>query len=132
MCFAVSDVRNISWRRYHSHVRHCSACSAALANFQRITALAQVLALVAVAAAAGIAASAATSASVSAASSASATVETCAAAVSAVWQTAAAPAMVLAAVFWSVAVWSHSMVQRFYYTEEGRQMRLNEDRWLGC
>ncbi|GLC58959.1 hypothetical protein PLESTB_001421600, partial [Pleodorina starrii] len=120
--------------RYHSHVRSCSACSGALANFQRLAAVARLAGLAAVAAAAGVAAAAA-AASSSAAAAATTTTASSAAPLLLAAQppaaAAAAAALALTAVACGlVAAVCERMVRRFQYTEEGRELRMNEDRWL--
>ncbi|KAG2441249.1 hypothetical protein HYH02_010092 [Chlamydomonas schloesseri] len=123
--------REVVLDRYHSHVKSCNACSAALANFRRLAAAAAVAAAASAAVAAGLAAAAVAVADVSAA--ALWALPTSAAAAAATVPSpgpAAAVAAALAAVFALVAAWANRMAQRFVYTEEGMELRLNEDRWL--
>ncbi|KXZ45421.1 hypothetical protein GPECTOR_55g327 [Gonium pectorale] len=127
--------------RYHSHVKGCSACSRALDAFTRLASAARVAAGAALAAAAGLAAAAAALPAVagaqaaastpgaSAAASAAAAVTAASAAAGGVLQ-AAALAAALAAACWAAALAAQRVAERFHYTEEGRELRMNEDRRL--
>ncbi|KAG2423821.1 hypothetical protein HXX76_014981 [Chlamydomonas incerta] len=126
--------REVVLDRYRSHVKSCSACSGALANFQRLAAAAAVAAAAAAAAAAGLAAAAVAVADVSAAALWAAPTSASAAAAAAATAVAPGPAAAVAAaaavVLAAVAAWAKHMAQRFVYTEEGMELRLNENRWL--
>ncbi len=90
-------------RRYHSHVKSCSACRGALAAFTRLRDTCRVAALAAVAAAAGLAAA---GAAVAAAAGAATTTATAASIGG--WAAAAAA---LAAVLAGVSAWAAKMVR---------------------